>query len=146
MLFLIAQESSLLQPLQGVTYTCEMDGVVSVQESELPASSAPSVASPRAPVEFDARQSMKAWRIEQPNLILDAEHGVSAMPAGYDPSMLTQAVEGTRKESKAHLAVGKQALCISASYPSSAPGNCCYHIYACKLFNLWELSLATAIN
>lgn len=83
---------------------------MSVQESELPASSAPSVASPRAPVEFDARQSMKAWRIEQPNLILDAEHGVSAMPAGYAPSMLISAVENIRKESRAHLAVGWQAV------------------------------------
>ena len=25
---------------------------------------------------------MKAWRMEQPNLILDAEHGVSALTAG----------------------------------------------------------------
>ena len=94
---------------------------MSVQESELPASSAPSVASPRAPVEFDARQSMKAWRIEQPNLILDAEHGVSAMPAGYAPSMLILAVEGTRKKRRAHLAVGKQNLYISAFLPQLCP-------------------------
>ncbi len=47
-----------------------------VQEAELPASSASSVASPHASPEFNARQSMKAWRFEQPNLILDIQHGV----------------------------------------------------------------------
>ena len=117
---------------------------MSLQESELPASSAPSVASPRAPVEFDARQSMKAWRIEQPNLILDAEHGVSAMPAGYAPSMLIPAVENIRKESRAHLAVGWQA--VYKPFLHSAPANCCFHIYACHLINVWAFSPAAATN
>ena len=47
-----------------------------MQEAELPASSASSVTSPHAPPDLSARQSMKAWRFEQPNFILDVQHGV----------------------------------------------------------------------
>ena len=64
---------------RGFADLCGMPG----QESELPASSAPSLASPHAFPEFNARQSMKAWRFEQPNLILDVQHGVSCLPARF---------------------------------------------------------------
>ena len=56
---------------------------ISMQEPELPASSASSLASPHASPEFNARQSMKAWRFEQPNLILDVQLGVSSGIQAY---------------------------------------------------------------
>ena len=103
------------------------------QEAELPASSAPSVASPHAPLELNARQSMKAWRFEQPNLILDIQHGVGFF-TNYTCPSLCLCRQATLASSFQQCIFSRGASACSPQYCFSVAGTVMHqHGYAASL-------------